>query len=158
MISNAVKIYVNISKVVAVHNRYIHAYSHNFSWSCSRSCCCPDSLSCDICPDFIIRRHDTQPPFRVSVENCDGPIELEGSILEVNMWANGRLKNTMGAADTYSQLADIFWFLRRMIGDIIILDRVRQPEHMLVTGFDEDNYFIRYNLQRGYNGGHFPGN
>jgi hypothetical protein len=37
-----------------------------------------------------------------------------------------------------------------MIDDIIIMDRIRSPEQMLVTGFDEDNKLIY--VQRGYNG------
>ena len=37
-----------------------------------------------------------------------------------------------------------------MVGDIIIMDRPRLPEQMLVVGFDEDNKFIL--VERGYQG------
>ena len=64
---------------------------------------CPDKFGCipGVCPDFTIKRHDTKPPFKVSVEDCDGPLDLaDGTnavvdpnlILEVNIWAKGRLK------------------------------------------------------------------
>lgn len=102
------------------------------------------------CPDLTIRRHDTRPPFRVNVEDCDGSIDLEDLVLEANMWAKGRIKKAMSPTDTYFQLADNIGFEQVMIGDIVIMERARLPEHMLVTGFDEDNYLVR--VLRGYNG------
>jgi hypothetical protein len=52
-------------------------------------------------------------------------------------------------------LADNIGFNQIMIGDIIQMDRVRQPEYMLVTGFDEENHYVR--VDRGYRGT-TPGN
>jgi len=149
---------------------------------------CPDGFGCsdDVCPDFTIRRHDTQPDFKVSVEDCNGPLDLEidvyvcpaceyeftvpsgftadywtcpeceaivsvpNMIVETNMWAIGKLKTAITNQDTYFRLADDIGFNQVMINDIIIMDRVRLPEHMLVTGFDEINKLIR--VQRAYNG------
>src|SRR3989304_8239893 len=107
---------------------------------------CPEGVT----PDFFIKRHDTHPPFKVSVKDCDGPLDLSGLILEANMWAKARLKAAITTSDTYFRLADDIGFEQAMIGDIIIMDRVRLPEHMLVTGFDETNKLIQ--VQRGYNG------
>jgi hypothetical protein len=66
------------------------------------------------------------------------------------MWARARLKKAIISTDTYFQLADNIGFDQVMVGDIIIMDRTRSPEHMLVTGFDENQHFIQ--VQRGYNG------
>ena len=66
------------------------------------------------------------------------------------MWAKAKLKKNMSTTDTYFQVADDIGFEQMMVGDIIIMDRTRLPEHMLVTGFDEDNRFVQ--VQRGYNG------
>jgi hypothetical protein len=112
---------------------------------------CPDKYGCPPgqCPDFQIKRHDTKPSFKVSVEDCDGPLDLTGLVLEVNMWAKGRLKNAITQEDTSLQLADNIGFCQTLPGDIIVMDRVRSPEWMLVTGFDEDNYIIF--VERGYN-------
>jgi len=116
--------------------------------------CCPDSSGCcpGICPDFSIKRKDTIPAFKAAVEDCDGPLNLQGSriILEANMWAKAKLKHKLEPETTEFALADNIGFYQVMIGDIIIMDRIRSPEHMLVTGFDEDNKLIQ--VERGYNG------
>jgi hypothetical protein len=114
---------------------------------------CPDTFGCTgTCADFTIRRHDTLPVFKVSVEDCDGPLDLDEdtTIVETSMWAKAKLKTAITAGDTFFSLADDIGFEQVMINDIIIMDRVRAPEHMLVTAFDEDNKLIQ--VQRGYNG------
>jgi hypothetical protein len=119
------------------------------SGSCSADPCsskdgCPDG----VCPDFMIRRHDTRPPLKVSVQDCDGPMDFRGLIIEVNMWAMGKLKADIDDTITYFRLSDDIGFEQVMVGDIIVLDRVRLPERMLVIGFDEANKLIQ--VERGY--------
>jgi len=120
--------------------------------SCSPKNNCIDVLGCPkgVCPDFTIRRHDTQPPFRVLVEDCDGLLDLtsEHLILEVNMWAKAKLKKAITACEDYFALADNIGFDQIMVGDVIIMDRVRNPERMLVTAFDEQNKLVK--VQRGH--------
>lgn len=115
---------------------------------------CSDKFGCPpgVCPDFTIKRHDTKPAFKVSVEDCDGIFDLtdESLVLEASMWAKAKLRTSITTTDTYFALADNIGFEQAMIGDIIIMDRVRMPEHMLVTAFDETNKLIQ--VQRGYNG------
>jgi len=84
------------------------------------------------------------------MEDCDGPMDLTGLILEATMWAKAKFKKTLEPTDTYFALADNIGFHQIMVGDIIIMDRSRLPEHMLVTGFDEDNRFVL--VERGYHG------
>lgn len=107
---------------------------------------CPDG----VCPDFIIRRHDTRPPLKVAMEDCDGPMDFRGLIIEVNMWALAKLKAALDESTEYFRLADDIGFEQVMVGDIIVMDRVRLPEHMLVVAFDETNKLIK--VQRGYHG------
>jgi hypothetical protein len=109
---------------------------------------CPDPA--EQCPDFLIKRHDTKPAVRYDVEDCDGPIDLTDLVCEVSMWAEGKLKTAITVDDTYFALADNIGFEQAMVGDIIVMSRVRAPEQMLVTGFDEANKLIQ--VQRGYNG------
>lgn len=114
---------------------------------------CPDILGCpsNFCPDFIIRRRTTVPSFKVAVEDCDGPLDFGPNVIvEASMWARAKLKTKIVVADTSFSLADNIGFYQVMIDDIIVMDRIRSPEHMLVTGFDEDNKTIT--VQRGYNG------
>lgn len=66
------------------------------------------------------------------------------------MWATAKLKAAITEDDTYFALADGIGFEQAMVGDIIVMDRVRLPEYMLVTGFDENNKLIQ--VQRGYRG------
>ena len=114
---------------------------------------CPNKHGCEAaCPDFTIKRHDTIPAFKISVEDCDGPLDLsdESIIVEVNMWAKAKLKAALAETDTYFALADGIGFEQALAGDIIIVDRARLPEQMLVLGFDETNKLIQ--VQRGYHG------
>jgi hypothetical protein len=99
-----------------------------------------------------LKRHDTKPPFKVAVEDCEGPFDLddENLVVEVNMWAKAKLKTAIDATIDYFAFADNIGFEQVMVGDIIIMDRVRRPEHMLVIAFDETNHLVQ--VQRGYNG------
>lgn len=113
-------------------------------------CLSKDGCPKDRCPDFVIRRHDTKPPFKVQVEDCEGSFDLQGLVIEVNMWALAKLKSNISESDTYFRLADDIGFEQVMVGDIIVVDRVRLPERMLVIAFDEANKLIQ--VQRGYHG------
>jgi hypothetical protein len=105
-----------------------------------------------VCADFVIKRHDTQPSLRIAVADCDGVLDLSNTnlVLEANMWCKAKLKTKILPQDTYFRLADDIGFEQVLAGDIIIMDRIRQPEHMLVTGFDETNRLIQ--VQRAYHG------
>jgi hypothetical protein len=120
------------------------------SGGCKSQSVCVDKFGCppDTCPDFAIRRHDTRPSFRVAVDDCDGPLDLQALVIEANMWALAKLKTDMDANIAYLSLADGIGFEQIMIGDIIVMDRVRLPEHMLVIGFDEENKLVH--VQRAY--------
>ena len=113
---------------------------------------CPDRLGCPpgVCPDFTIRRHDTKPPFKVHVEDCDGALDLQDKIVEFSMWARAKLKSDITSTDVTIAFADRIGFDQVLEGDILILDRARGPEHMKVIGFDEDNYLVI--VQRAVNG------
>jgi hypothetical protein len=113
---------------------------------------CIDRFGClpSRCPDFTIRQHDTKPDFRFDVEDCDGPMDLTDLVCEASMWVKAKLKKAITAADTYFGLADAIGFDQIQVGDIIVMDRARAPEQMLVTGFDEVNRLVQ--VQRGYNG------
>lgn len=130
--------------------------------SCSSTSCavsafpygvCADKFGCypNMPVDFCLKRHDVKPPFKVIVEDCDGPMDLTGLVLEVNMWAKAKFKKDLAITDTQFQVADNIGFEQVMVGDIIVVTgRVRAPEQMLVTGFDETNSFIK--VTRGYHG------
>ena len=77
-------------------------------------------------------------------------MDLQGLVIEVNMWALAKLKCNITDSETYFPLVDNIGFEQIMMGDIIVMDRVRMPERMLVTGFDEGNKLVR--VQRGYHG------
>lgn len=121
---------------------------------CGSKPSCLDKFGCpkDRCPDFTIRRHDTKPPFRVLIEDCDGPIDFSADnlVLEVNMWAKGKLKKAIASEDTYFGLADDIGFYQIMVGDIIMVDQFRSFERMLVKAFDEKNKLVQ--VERGYAG------
>lgn len=113
---------------------------------------CTDLRGCDpsVCADFIIKRHDTKPDFKLNLSDCDGPIELTDLIAEASMWAKAKLKVGIAGTDTVISFADGIGFDQVMINDVIIFDRARMPEKVLVTGFDEDAKTIT--IQRGFEG------
>lgn len=113
---------------------------------------CPDQNGCmsGVCPDFSIKRHDTRPSFKVKIEDCDGPLDLTGLVLEANMWAKGKLKASITQTSSYFALADNIGFNQIMVGDVLVMDRARLPEKMLVIGFDENNRLVQ--VQRAYQG------
>lgn len=123
-----------------------------YSYSSTTNPSCPDQNGCiaGVCPDFTIRRHDTKPAFKVKIEDCDGPLDLTDLVLEATMWAKGKLKTSIDNSIDYFALADNIGFNQIMVGDIIIMDRARLPEHMLVIAFDETNRLVQ--VQRGYHG------
>ncbi len=118
----------------------------------TQSITCPDLFGCprDRCPDFELKRHDTKPSFKITVSDCDGPLDLTDTVVEVSMWAKARLKKPITVEDTYFALADNIGFEQSLVGDIIVMDTVRAPEQMLVIGHDEVNKFVQ--VQRGYGG------
>jgi hypothetical protein len=120
-------------------------YSGYSSQNCLDQYGCPSTS-----PDFIIKRHDTKPPIKVLVSDCQGPIDLRGLVIEANMWSNAKLKRNITPSDLYFDLADNRGFDQIMVGDIIVMDRVRNPEKMLVVAFDEENKLVK--VQRGYHG------
>ena len=87
---------------VNFNNKSILSGTYGTNGACGGNTC-PDKFGCpsDRCPDFLIRRHDTKPALKVSVADCDGPLDLSGLILEVNMWAKGKLKKSITEDDTY---------------------------------------------------------
>lgn len=112
---------------------------------------CTDKFNCvaGVCPDFIIKRHDVRPQFKVGIADCDGPLDLTDLVLEASMWANGKFKSAVAADDTYFALKGNIGFYQCLVGDIIVVDEVRTPEIMLVTGIDEENHLIQ--VTRSYN-------
>lgn len=113
---------------------YDNCQKLNLGCGCISSDGCPPG----VCPDFTIRRHDVKPSFRVQIVDCEESVDLADRVLEVNMWALAKLKKSIVPADTIISFADAIGFEQVMAGDMIIMDRVRSPEHILVLGFDED--------------------
>lgn len=119
---------------------------------CASNASCADCYGCDpnICPDFQIKKNDTRPAFKVSVEDNDEPMDFTGLVIEANMWANAKLKCNITALDVSLSLANNIGFCQILPNDIILMDRSRSPEQMRIISFDEVNGLIF--VERGYNG------
>jgi hypothetical protein len=128
------------------------ACSSSSNCSSSGASGCPDQYGCvpGVCPDFVIRRHDTKPSFKVKMEDCDGPLDLTDLVLEASMWAKTKLKTSLDDNDTVLAFADGIGFNQIMVGDVLLMEQSRLPEQMLVVGFDEPNKLVQ--VQRGYHG------
>ena len=94
---------------------------------------------CGSPPDFCIKRGDTRPSLKVSVEDCDGVVDLtdENLVLEASMWFKAKLKSALSPSETVLSFADNLGFDQVNVGDVILTDRPRSPERMLVTGINE---------------------
>jgi hypothetical protein len=130
---------------MTVSNAQIGVPNLNTTQNCGNACS-------GQCSNFYIKRHDTRPDFKVLVEDCNGPMDLtdENLVVEVSMWTDTKIKTAITTSSTYFRLADDVGFDQIMVNDIIVVDRVRLPEQMLVLGFDETNKLIE--VQRGYHG------
>lgn len=120
--------------------------------ACNSNTNCLDKFGCpsDVCPDFVIKRHDTKPPLEIIIKDCGEPVDLTDTVVEVSMWLRAKFKAAVPSTQNYFSLADDIGFEQVNIGDIVVVDRVRSPEQMLVTAFDETNKLIE--VQRAYNG------
>lgn len=118
---------------------------------CSQSSDCASFDGCPegIRPDFCIKRNDTSPSFKISVEDCDGVVEFgENYILEVNIWAKAKLKKSIDDSETEIIFADNIGFNQIKENDVILVNRARNPEKMLITGFNEEEKKVI--VSRGY--------
>lgn len=113
---------------------------------------CKSSSNCEEeCQSiFSIKKNDTRPSFRVSVEDCeDFDWEDENLVLKYNMWFKAKLKNDIIKTDNVIYFADNLGFDKIIENDIIFLETNRRQEQMLVLGIDESNKSIQ--VQRSYN-------
>jgi hypothetical protein len=99
------------------------------------------SGGCESTPDFCIKRGDTRPSFKVSVEDCDGVVNLsdENLVLEASMWFKTKLKSDITSSSSTISFADNVGFNQILVGDIMVVDRPRNPEKMLVLSVDESS-------------------
>ena len=98
---------------------------------------------------FSIKKNDTKPSFKVSVEDCDVDFSEENMSLKYDMWFKAKLKKDILKTDTVIYFADNIGFDKVLQNDIIFLETNRNLEQMLVVGFDEDAKSIQ--VQRSYN-------
>jgi len=122
-------------------------------WNVTQNPCVIGTCS-NVAVDYTIKRHDTKPPFKVKIEDCNGALDLRDPnfVLEANIWFDTMLRDPITNVDTdnYFRFIDNVGFDQVLVGDIIATTRPRDPEYMLVTAFDEDNKLVQ--VQRGYNG------
>ena len=110
------------------------------------SCYDPNSTLCSdqgLCYDFIIKRHDNFPEFKIEIQDCGDPIDLTNLVAEVSMWSESKLKATITESQTTIQLADNVGFDQILEGTIIQAGLGRNFERMLVVGFDETNKTVQ---------------
>lgn len=106
---------------------------------CGSSGGCGDSGGCPQTPDFCMKRHDTRPSFRVSINDCGGAIDLtdQNLVLEASMWFDAKLKSSVEDDATVISFADNLGFEKVLVGDYIFVDRARSVEKMIVSSIDE---------------------
>src|SRR5438552_11658219 len=60
-------------------------------------------------PRFTLFPYTTlfrSPPYRISVSDCNGPLDLTGTIAEASMWLITKLKKTLSSDSTFFALAE----------------------------------------------------
>jgi hypothetical protein len=116
----------------------------------TNNCFANDGLCSDLglCYDFIIKRHDALPEFKLEVTDCDDPINMTDLIAEASMWINSKLKSDITIEQTTIKLADNIGFDSILENTIIQAGIGRNFERMKVIGFNEVNKEIY--VERGY--------
>lgn len=117
---------------------------------CNSSGGCQGSGNCPRTPDFCIKKNDTRPIFQVSFSDCDGAVELdnENIVVEASMFFKAKLKSQISNSSTTLSFADNIGFDQILIGDLIVVDKPRNSEKMLVVSIDESSK--SFTVQRGY--------
>lgn len=117
---------------------------------CNQSTSGCSGSDCASAPDFCIKRGDSKPSFKVSVEDCDGVVDLTDNnlVLEANMWFDAKLKVSLDPSSPHLSFADNSGFDQVMVGDVILTGRLRNPEKMLVVSIDESSKSIQ--VERGH--------
>lgn len=107
---------------------------------------------CPVPPDLCVKRHDTRPPFKVAMSDCEGPVDLTDSeiVVEASMWFEAKLKSELSSSATEFRFADDVGFQSVSVGDVISVFRSRSPEKMLVTAVDESAKTVQ--VSRGHGG------
>lgn len=119
---------------------------------CGSNSGCGGAGACPSTPDFCIKRHDTKPAFRISMSDCDGPVDLtaEGVVLEASMWFGAKLKSAIAADAEDIRFADDLGFESVKVGDVVVASHARSPEKMLVSSIDETAHTVQ--VVRGHAG------
>ena len=122
-------------------------YNSEIGVGCSNASECNSGCSSS---DLCIKKGDTLPSLRVSMTDCDGVVDLTDSnlALEASMWFKAKTKAALSNSQDTIQLADNVGFDTIMIGDVIVTNRSRNREIMLVTGINESSKSI--SVTRGY--------
>ena len=121
----------------------------NFGYYSDGGSSCYDPCSgLTTCYDFIIKRHDTLPEFKVEITDCDEPINLTNLIAEASMWSCAKLKANIEINQTSIQFADNIGFDQILENTIIQAGLGRNFERMKVIGFDEVKKEVY--VERGY--------
>ena len=112
---------------------------------------CQNQNGCSDTPDFCIKRNDTRPSMKVSMEDCDGVVDLTDPsiILEASMWFLTKLKTQIDVSSVTFSFADNIGFDQVLVGDVIIMDRPRNPEFMLISSINEISKSVT--VTRGHN-------
>lgn len=105
---------------------------------------------CESPPDFCIKRGDSRPSYRVSVEDCDGAVDIsdENLVIDASMWFDARLKSALDPSSSSISFADNIGFERVSVGDVVVASSPRNAERMLVLGIDESARTVE--VERGY--------
>jgi hypothetical protein len=115
--------------------------------------CNPNNLNyvCGVptnCPNFVIKQHDTRPPFQVDITECEAPVDLQNLVIEASMWATAKLKCNITAETAVIQFADNLGFQQINYDTIIQIGDGRLFERMLVDKInDMDNSVTVYRGQ-----------
>lgn len=120
----------------------------NFGYYNGSSNCYDPCSGLTTCYDFIIKRHDAIPEFKLEISDCDEPIDLTNLIAEASMWSCAKLKSNLTEDQTVIQFADNIGFDQILINTIIQAGIGRNFERMKVIGFDEIKKEVY--VERGY--------
>lgn len=105
---------------------------------------------CEAPPDFCIKRGDSRPSYKVSMEDCDGAVDIsdENLVIDASMWFDAKLKSAVDSSSSTISFADNIGLERVAIGDVVVVLSPRSVERMLVLGVDESAKVV--SVERGY--------
>lgn len=89
--------------------------------------------------DYLIKKSDTFPPISYIIPDCEGiNLDQDNLVVEVNMWANSNLANSLSQTDTNIKFKKNYNITCVEVNNYILLKKYNSFEYLKVISVNHD--------------------